>query len=146
VPKVIDFGIAKATEGKLSDKTVSTELHQFIGTPAYMSPEQAQLTSVDVDTRSDIYSLGVLLYELITGKTPFETQELVAAGLDGMRRIIREPGTATALDAAELANKRGVDRGCETSRSGAGEISRLSARRARLDRDEVSRERPHTAV
>jgi WD40 repeat protein/serine/threonine protein kinase len=89
VPKVIDFGIAKATEGRLTDKTVYTELHQFIGTPAYMSPEQAELTSVDIDTRSDIYSLGVLLYELLTGKTPFEQQELLKVGLDEMRRTIQ---------------------------------------------------------
>jgi len=90
VPKVIDFGIAKATQGRLTDQTVFTAFEQFIGTPAYMSPEQAQLGGLDVDTRSDIYSLGVLLYELLTGKTPFDTKELVAAGLDEMRRTIRE--------------------------------------------------------
>jgi serine/threonine protein kinase len=90
VPKVIDFGIAKATEGRLTDLTVYTDLHQFIGTPAYMSPEQAAMTSLDIDTRSDIYSLGVLLYELLSGKPPFETQELLAAGMDEMRRTIRE--------------------------------------------------------
>ena len=90
VPKVIDFGIAKATEGRLTDQTVFTAFEQFIGTPAYMSPEQALMTSVDIDTRSDIYSLGVLLYELLTGRTPFDTKELLAAGLDEMRRTIRE--------------------------------------------------------
>ena len=67
VPKVIDFGIAKAIEGRLTDKTIFTAYEQFIGTPAYMSPEQAVMSGVDVDTRSDIYSLGVLLYELLTG-------------------------------------------------------------------------------
>src|SRR5579863_2495044 len=109
VLKVIDFGIAKATEGRLTDKTVYTELHQFIGTPAYMSPEQAELTSVDIDTRSDIYSLGVLLYELLTGKTPFDHQELVRVGLDAMRQTIREkepprPSTRlSTLAAAELS-------------------------------------------
>ena len=109
VPKVIDFGIAKATEGRLTDKTVYTELHQFIGTPAYMSPEQAELTSVDIDTRSDIYSLGVLLYELLTSKTPFEQQELLKAGLDEMRQTIRakeppRPSTRlSTLAAAELS-------------------------------------------
>ena len=80
VPKVIDFGIAKTTEGRLTDATVYTQLHQFIGTPAYMSPEQAEMSGLDIDTRSDIYSLGVLLYELLTGKTPFDGQELMSRG------------------------------------------------------------------
>ena len=90
VPKVIDFGIAKATQGRLTDKTLFTAFEQFIGTPAYMSPEQAVMTSLDIDTRSDIYSLGVLLYELLTGKTPFDANALLQAGLDAMRRTIRE--------------------------------------------------------
>lgn len=90
IPKVIDFGIAKATEGRLTDATVYTQLHQFIGTPAYMSPEQAEMSGLDIDTRSDIYSLGVLLYELLTGTTPFTTKELLDSGLDAMRKTIRE--------------------------------------------------------
>jgi tetratricopeptide (TPR) repeat protein len=90
VPKVIDFGIAKATAGRLTDKTLFTAFEQFIGTPAYMSPEQSVMTSLDIDTRSDIYSLGVLLYELLTSKTPFDSRALLKAGLDEMRRIIRE--------------------------------------------------------
>jgi WD40 repeat protein/tRNA A-37 threonylcarbamoyl transferase component Bud32 len=90
VPKVIDFGIAKATEGKLTDQTLFTAFEQFLGTPAYMSPEQAAMTNVDIDTRSDIYSLGVLLYELLTGGTPFDTKELLALGVDELRRTIRE--------------------------------------------------------
>jgi WD40 repeat protein/serine/threonine protein kinase len=89
VPKVIDFGIAKATEGRLTDATVYTQLHQFIGTPAYMSPEQAQMSGLDIDTRSDIYSLGVLLYELLVGRTPFDGKELIQSGIEAMRRTIR---------------------------------------------------------
>jgi eukaryotic-like serine/threonine-protein kinase len=90
VPKVIDFGIAKATQAELTELTVYTQHHQFIGTPAYMSPEQAEMSGLDIDTRSDIYSLGVLLYELLTGSTPFDTTELLQSGLDEMRKIIRE--------------------------------------------------------
>src|SRR5438128_12676886 len=90
VPKVIDFGIAKATEGRLTDATVYTQLQEFIGTPAYMSPEQAEMSELGIDTRSDIYSLGVLLYELLAGSTPFDAKELMASGLDWMQQTIRE--------------------------------------------------------
>jgi len=119
VPKVIDFGIAKATtDQRLTDKTLFTAFEQFIGTPAYMSPEQAKLSGLDIDTRSDIYSLGVLLYELLTGKTPFDSGQLFQAGLDEMRRIIREqepvrPSTrlSTMLDAdlTTVAKRRHSD-------------------------------------
>jgi serine/threonine-protein kinase len=90
VVKVIDFGIAKAIGQQLTDKTVYTQFAQMVGTPLYMSPEQAGQSSLDVDTRSDIYSLGVLLYELLTGTTPFTQERLRQAGFDEMRRIIRE--------------------------------------------------------
>jgi eukaryotic-like serine/threonine-protein kinase len=109
VPKVIDFGIAKAAQGRLTDQTHFTAFEQFIGTPAYMSPEQAVMTSLDVDTRSDIYSLGVLLYELLTGRTPFDQKELLAAGLDEMRRTIREVEPvrpSTRLSRERLAMRR----------------------------------------
>ena len=90
-PKVIDFGIAKATAGQqLTDKTIFTACDMLIGTPAYMSPEQAALTSTEVDTRTDIYSLGVLLYELLTGTTPFDARELLKAGFDEIRRVVRD--------------------------------------------------------
>src|SRR5438045_3864729 len=90
VPKVIDFGIAKATQQELTDKTVFTQFQQFMGTPVYISPEQAEMSGLDIDTRADIYSLGVLLYELLTGKTPFDGKELLMSGLDEMRRTLRE--------------------------------------------------------
>jgi tetratricopeptide (TPR) repeat protein len=87
--KVIDFGVAKATQARLTEKTLFTEFHQFIGTPQYMSPEQAE-GNLDVDTRSDVYSLGVLLYELLTGSTPFDPQELRSKAYGELQRIIRE--------------------------------------------------------
>jgi serine/threonine protein kinase len=90
VPKVIDFGIAKAMGQQLTDKTLCTGFAQLVGTPLYMSPEQAALSAVDVDTRSDIYALGVLLYELLTGTTPFDSERLKEVGYDELRRIIRE--------------------------------------------------------
>jgi tetratricopeptide (TPR) repeat protein/serine/threonine protein kinase len=90
VVKVIDFGVAKATGQQLTEKTLYTGFAQLVGTPLYMSPEQAELSGLDVDTRSDIYSLGVLLYELLTGTTPFDSTRLKEVGYDEMRRIIRE--------------------------------------------------------
>src|SRR5208282_564314 len=107
-PKVIDFGIAKAIEGSLTDKTLFTAYDQFVGTPTYVSPEQAELSGLDVDTRSDIYSLGVLLYELLTGKTPFDGRQLLQSGLEVMRRTLRDkepqrPSTmVTTLQGEEL--------------------------------------------
>src|SRR5262245_9790813 len=90
VAKVIDFGVAKAVGQQLTEKTVYTQLTQMVGTPLYMSPEQAGQSSLDVDTRTDVYALGVLLYELLTGTTPFDGERLRQAGFDELRRIIRE--------------------------------------------------------
>ena len=90
VPMIIDFGIAKATNQRLTERTLFTEYNQFIGTPAYMSPEQAEMSGLDVDTRSDIYSLGVLLYELLTGTTPLDSQQLRQVAYSELQRMIRE--------------------------------------------------------
>jgi WD40 repeat protein/serine/threonine protein kinase len=119
-PKVIDFGIAKATQGELADHTILTQVQQFMGTPAYVSPEQAGRGGADVDTRSDVYSLGVLLYELLVGQTPFDAREMLKGGLDSMRQTIREKEPARpstrfrTLPAAELttaAQRRQIDPG-----------------------------------
>jgi eukaryotic-like serine/threonine-protein kinase len=106
VVKVIDFGVAKATGARLTDQSIYTGIAQMIGTPHYMSPEQAGLSDLDVDTRSDVYALGVLLYELLTGTTPFESETLKKVGLDEMRRIIREdepPQPSTRLSTMQQA-------------------------------------------
>ena len=118
VPKVIDFGIAKAIDQPLTEKTLFTRFEQFMGTPAYMSPEQAEMSGLDIDTRSDIYSLGVLLYELLTGKPPFDPETLVKSGVDAMRRTIREVepprpstrlNTLAAADLTAIAKKHGTE-------------------------------------
>jgi serine/threonine protein kinase len=118
VPKVIDFGIAKATTERLTEQTLFTHFAQMVGTPLYMSPEQAEMNGLDVDTRSDVYALGVLLYELLTGTTPFESDTLKKVGYDEMRRIIREEeppmpsrrlSTLSAERQSTMSERRGVD-------------------------------------
>jgi len=123
VPKIIDFGVAKATSQRLTERTLFTELGQWIGTPEYMSPEQAELTGLDVDTRSDVYSLGVVLYELLAGTQPFDARELRTAGFDEMRRRIREeepPRPSTKV-------------------SSLGDASRVAAERRRTDSHGLAR-------
>lgn len=107
IPKVIDFGIAKAIEEPLTELTLFTAYSQLIGTPAYMSPEQAEMRAQEIDTRSDIYSLGVLLYELLTGKTPFDGHELIKSGIDNLRHTLRdiEPQRPSAMMTTMLGNE-----------------------------------------
>ncbi len=119
LPKIIDFGIAKATSSQqLTEKTLFTRFEMFLGTPAYMSPEQADFNAADIDTRSDIYALGVLLYEMLTGRTPFDSETLMKSGIDAMRRVIRETEpvrpstqlhTLTPAELAAVARRRQVD-------------------------------------
>jgi serine/threonine protein kinase/WD40 repeat protein len=120
VPKIIDFGIAKATDKELTEKTLFTQFHAFMGTPAYTSPEQMEMSGLDIDTRSDIYSLGVLLYELLAGRPPFDPDALVKSGLEAMRRTVREIdpprpstrlGTLPDADRTSVALQRGTDAG-----------------------------------
>jgi tetratricopeptide (TPR) repeat protein len=142
VVKVIDFGIAKAMSGHLTDKTFFTGFAQMIGTPLYMSPEQAGQSNIDVDTRSDIYSLGVLLYELLTGTTPFDKEQLSKLGYDELRRIIREeepprPSTriSTLGDAASTAS---ANRQCDPralSRQVRGELDWIVMKALEKDRN-----------
>jgi serine/threonine protein kinase len=141
VPKVIDFGIAKAMQQRLTEKTLFTEYDQFIGTPQYMSPEQAELSGLDVDARTDIYSLGVLLYELLTGTTPCDAKQLRGAAYDEIRRIIREtdpPKPSTRLSTlgeslTDVAKERHVQPG-RLRKMVAGDLDWIAMKSLEKDR------------
>lgn len=124
IPKIIDFGVAKATAQKLTEKTMFTQLGVLIGTPEYMSPEQAEMTGENVDTRTDVYSLGVMLYELLVGALPFDPRELRSAGLEGIRKKIRE-------EEPQTPSRRVIT---------LGDQSTESAKRRRVDRSTLQRE------
>ena len=137
VVKVIDFGIAKATGQQLTDKTLFTGFAQMIGTPLYMSPEQAEMSGLDIDTRSDIYSLGVLLYELLTGTTPFDQRAFQDGGLRRDSPHHPRGGAAQAEHAASARWRRGCDDGLGTQRQERPAAAEPAVpRRTGLDRDE----------
>ena len=143
VVKVIDFGVAKAVNQQLTERTIYTAFTELIGTPLYMSPEQAELSGLDVDTRSDVYSLGVLLYELLTGHTPFDRDTLAKAGLDEMRRMIREDepprpshriSTLKADAGSHVSQRRGIDQR-QLTRALRGELDWIVMKALEKDRN-----------
>ena len=136
VPKVIDFGVAKATGEELTEKTMFTRFGQIIGTLEYMSPEQAQFNNLDIDTRSDIYSLGAILYELLAGEPPFDRERSRAQALDETLRMIRED--EPTRPSTRLSSIRKIDASCYRPPHYTGKTGLNPRRRSRLDRDEVA--------
>jgi serine/threonine protein kinase/tetratricopeptide (TPR) repeat protein len=140
VPKIIDFGLAKATTQHLTERPLFTELGIMIGTPEYMSPEQAETTGLDIDTRTDVYALGVILYELLTGLLPFDAKALREKGLDEMRRTIREldpPRPSTRLTTVAAATKTAQSRGMpvvDLARQLRGDLDWITLRALEKDR------------
>ena len=144
VPKVIDFGVAKAIEQRLTERTLFTQHGAIVGTLEYMSPEQAENSALDIDTRTDVYALGVLLYELLTGTTPLERHRLQAGRICGDPPPDPRGGVAEAEHAA--LEDRAARRDRRAARHGAGEAGPAGPRRARLDRDEGAGEGPQPAL
>ena len=146
VPKVIDFGVAKATGQQLTEQTLFTEFGSMVGTLEYMAPEQAELNNLDIDTRADVYSLGVLLYELLTGSAAVHAQaSCERRRFDEMLRIIREvepPKPSTRL----LDRRRTAERSPPAGRLEPKQLTELGPRRTRLDRDEGAGEGPRPAL
>ena len=144
-PKVIDFGLAKALDHRIVESTVFTETGQIIGTPAYMSPEQAGVGGLDIDTRTDVFSLGVLLYQLLSGALPVTREELLRHGYYEMQRVIRDEGDAQAEheDHRCRRDRKGVRQGPKPAAQRAAEAA---SRRPGLDRHEVDREGPESAL
>ena len=144
MPKVIDFGVAKATAGKLTDESLSTQFGAVVGTLEYMSPEQAGFSGEDIDTRADIYSLGVILYELLTGLRPIDARRLKKAALAEMIRIIQEEEPSQAQHAAVHGRVAAVAGGAAAD--GAAEADGAAAGRAGLGGDEVPGEAARPAL
>ena len=141
-PKIIDFGIAKATSQRLTEHTIATQLGQLVGTPEYMSPEQAEMSNLDIDTRTDVYSLGVLLYELLVGAQPFDGKALRAGGISEIQRRLREeepPKPSTrASSLGELAHTSASNRRLHVekfSRALRGDLDRITMKALEKDRN-----------
>ena len=144
VPKVIDFGLAKAMHQSLTENTIHTAFGMMVGTPLYMSPEQAEHNNLDVDTRTDVYSLGVILYELLTGTTPLEQKQLKEAAYNEILRLIKEveppkPSTPPQRQ-CESAQHRG------TAKYRPKTVEQVANRRFGLDRHEIARQGALTAL
>ena len=133
VVKVIDFGVAKAVTHVLTDKTIFTEMGQILGTPEYMSPEQAEMGALDIDTRTDVYALGVLLYELLAGALPFEPQDLRSKGYNEIQRIIREVDPPRPSNRLRSLSALPFGGDCQASADQVGGAGRSAASRAGMD-------------
>ena len=145
VPRIIDFGLAKAVTPQVEGEAFFTQLGDFVGTPGYMSPEQVDPNVQDIDTRTDVYSLGVVLYVLLTGLQPFETKQKQKQALDELLRRVREEDPPTPEHQGEHGSGY-VGRDCGSARHRAQAVGKPAARRSRLDHDEGAGERSHSPL